>query len=88
MVAYGGIEQFYLKHVAKYNSLVNAFEPIPKPHASAAEPAPDVVVATRIKPLLEDEGFPSAIFARAMQPNAVDIHDLYNHPSGFPRLKV
>lgn len=47
-----------------------------------------MIVSARIRPLSENEAFPSAIFPRANQKNVVDIHDLYNHPKGTPTLKV
>jgi kinesin family protein 2/24 len=82
------MEQFYLKNVARYHSLVGALDPTPKPRLSAGKAGPNMVVGARIKPLLQDEGFPSAIFPRIGQANTVDIHDLYNHPRGIPILKV
>ena len=82
------MESFYLKNVAKYHSLVNALDPMPKPGASKREAGPNMVVSARIRPLSKDEGFPSAIFPRSIQENVVDIHDLYNHPRGVPILKV
>lgn len=47
-----------------------------------------MIVSARIRPLSENEGFPSASFPRANQKNVVDIHDLYNHPKGIPILKA
>jgi kinesin family protein 2/24 len=82
------MENFYLNNVAKYHSLVNAFDSTAKPRVSAGEAGPDMVVGARIRPLLEKEGFPSAIFPRSNQKNVLDIHDLYNHPRGVPILKV
>jgi kinesin family protein 2/24 len=82
------MEQFYLENVAKYHSLVNALDPTPKPRVSTGEAGPNMIVSARIRPLSEDEGLPSAVFPRSIQRNVVDIHDLYNHPSGIPILKV
>jgi kinesin family protein 2/24 len=82
------METFYLENVAKYQSLVNALDSTEKLRVSAGEAGPNMVVGARIRPLSESEGFPSAIFPRPKQKNVVDIHDLYNHPSGIPILKV
>ncbi|CAG8953747.1 hypothetical protein HYFRA_00006637 [Hymenoscyphus fraxineus] len=76
------MERFYLKNAAKYQSLVDAFDPNAKIRVSTGEAGPNMVVGARIRPLSKDEAFPSAIFPRAMQRNVVDIHDLYNHPRG------
>lgn len=52
-----------------------------------------ILVGARIRPLLEDDlaaGFPRAIYPRVGQsgePQAVDLHDLYNHPRQRPVLK-
>ncbi|KAH7406445.1 P-loop containing nucleoside triphosphate hydrolase protein [Phaeosphaeria sp. MPI-PUGE-AT-0046c] len=81
------MDRFYLENMAKYHSLVGALDPTPKPRASAGKAGPNMVVSARIRPLSEDEGFPSAIFPRQIQENVVDIHDLYNHPKGIPILK-
>ncbi|KAF2822657.1 P-loop containing nucleoside triphosphate hydrolase protein [Ophiobolus disseminans] len=81
------MDQFYLENVARYHKLVNALDATPKPRVSTGEAGPSMVVSTRIRPLAEDESFPSAIFPRSTQQNVVDVHELYNHPSGIPILK-
>jgi kinesin family protein 2/24 len=82
------MERFYLENLEKYHLLVNALDPTPKPRVSTGEAGPDMVVSARIRPLSKAEGFPCAIYPRATRENVVDIHDLYNHPSGIPILKV
>lgn len=82
------MDQFYLKNVAKYHSLINRLDPTPKPRVSTGEAGPNMIVSARIRPLSKDESFPSAVFPRSTQGNVVDIHDLYNHPRGIPILKV
>jgi kinesin family protein 2/24 len=82
------MENFYLKNIPKYDSLIDTLDPCPKPRISKGIPSPSMVVSARIRPLSEDEDFPSAIFARSSQKNVLDIHDLYNHPSGNPKLRV
>ncbi|TVY92818.1 Diatom spindle kinesin [Lachnellula willkommii] len=81
------MEDFYLKNIARYESLVKSLGPALKPRVSKAEAGPNMVVSVRIRPLSKDEGFPSAIFPRSTQGNVVDIHDLHNHPRGIPILK-
>lgn len=82
------MDRFYLENVEKYHSLLGKLGPIPKPRVSAGKAGPNMTVGARIRPLSEEEGFPSAVFQRTSQEDVVDIHDLYNHPSGIPILKV
>lgn len=82
------MDRFYLENVAKYHSLLGRLDPTPRPRVSTGKAGPNMVVGARIRPLPEDEDFPSAIFPRKIEKNVVDIHDLYNHPKGIPILKV
>lgn len=82
------MESFYLENVSRYHSLVQALDPCPKPRVSEGSPSSTMIVGARIRPLAEDEEFPSAVLPRSNQKSVVDIHDLYNHPSGIPRLRV
>jgi kinesin family protein 2/24 len=82
------MENFYLENAARYHKLVDALDPNSKLRVSTGEAGPNMVVGARIRPLSENEDFPSAIFPRADQKNVVDVHDLYNHPRGIPILKV
>ncbi|OAK94216.1 P-loop containing nucleoside triphosphate hydrolase protein [Phaeosphaeriaceae sp. SRC1lsM3a] len=81
------MDRFYLENVAKYHSLLGRLDPTPRPRVSTGKAGPNMVVGARIRPLPEDEDFPSAIFPRKIEKNVVDIHDLYNHPKGIPILK-
>ena len=88
------MDQFYLHNAALYQALVKRLSPA-QDALSARGPtetaSPDLIVTTRIRPLLDDEaaeGFPSAVFPRSVDTGVVDIHDLYNHPRGRPILKV
>ncbi|KAF1916479.1 P-loop containing nucleoside triphosphate hydrolase protein [Ampelomyces quisqualis] len=81
------MEQFYLKNVDKYHSLLAKLESTPKPRVSDGQHGPNMVVAARVRPVLQGDGFPTAVFPRSSQKNVADIHDLYNHPSGIPCLK-
>ncbi|KAF2711102.1 P-loop containing nucleoside triphosphate hydrolase protein [Pleomassaria siparia CBS 279.74] len=81
------MEHFYLENISKYQSLVDALDPCPKPRISQGMPDPNMVVSVRIRPRSEDEPLPSATFPRSSQENVVDIHDLYNHPRGTPILR-
>lgn len=82
------MDDFYLKNAARYHTLVNERHLTLKPRVSTGKASSNMSVSTRIRPLSEDEAFPSAIFPRSNQENVVDIHDLYNHPRGAPVLKV
>ena len=54
---------------------------------------PDMIATARVRPMLDDDlaaGFPCAIHPQTNQAGvtqAVDLHDLYNHPRGRPTLK-
>jgi kinesin family protein 2/24 len=82
------MERFYLDNVSKYHSLIDALDPFRKPRLSKGLPGHSMVVSARIRPLSKNEGFPSATFPRSREKNVLDIHDLYNHPSGIPVLRV
>jgi kinesin family protein 2/24 len=82
------MEYFYSKNVDKYHSLLKKLDSTPKPRLSDGQHGPNMVVGARVRPLLKGDGFPAAVFPRTSQRNVADIHDLYNHPSGIPILKV
>ena len=103
------MDAFYLRNRALYEKLVGQLDAsAPVPHFSRqtaltpATPAaeandrehPNITVAARIRPMLEDEvveGFPCAAYPRQKQPagsQMLDLHDLYNHPKGRPQLRV
>ncbi|CAG8978808.1 hypothetical protein HYALB_00012208 [Hymenoscyphus albidus] len=77
------MERFYLKNAAKYQSLVDAFDPNAKIRVSTGEAGPNMVNKTFVK----RRSIPVCHIPRALQRNVVDIHDLYNHPRGSPILK-
>ncbi|KAK0612173.1 P-loop containing nucleoside triphosphate hydrolase protein [Immersiella caudata] len=86
------MDQFYLKNVALYQNLVDAFHPPPSMTSAAFSKSapPEMVVSARIRPFLQEDiasGFPCAVYPRAVSSRVVDIHDLYNHPRGRPILK-
>ena len=103
------MDAFYWRNRALYERLVGQLDAsAPVPHFSrqtASTPAapfaetvirehPNMTVAARIRPMLDDElveGFPCAAYPRAKQPaesQMLDLHDLYNHPKGRPQLRV
>ena len=82
------MDQFYLNNVARYHKLIGALDPMPKPRIATGTANPNMIVSARMRPLSTDEKFPCAIYPRSIQRNVADIHNLYNHPSGFPILKV
>jgi len=78
------MESFLLENADRYRQLVAAFKP--KAGASNTKKvtdnltaSEDIIVSTRIRPMLEDEraqGFPEGIFQRGGGTNTVDVHEL------------
>lgn len=87
------MEQFLIDNTALFESLVDKFtaeDVVGKHGSSSASPNPDIVVCTRIRPLLEEElssGFRASIFPRTSEVGVVDLHELYNSVRG-PTLRV
>lgn len=86
------MEQFLLDNAERYKKLVGSFKPPPsKVLANDSEVGnPDMVVAARVRPLLDEEseqGFPPAVFPREGS-NTIDIHDLRRPVRGLPTLNV
>lgn len=90
------MDQFYLENVSKYETLLKGLKPPPAPEpATAVRRNSKMIVSARIRPMLEEDiasRFPCAIYSRPAQKtmynNVLDLHDLYNHPSGRPQLRV
>ncbi|GAB1317016.1 hypothetical protein MFIFM68171_07226 [Madurella fahalii] len=82
------MEQFFLENAERYKRLVAAFKPSApntKNNDSTAA-STEIVVSTRIRPMLEDEesqGFPVAVYIRS---NTVDVHELKRPVRGLPTL--
>ncbi|KAL3472539.1 P-loop containing nucleoside triphosphate hydrolase protein [Aspergillus californicus] len=84
------MDQFLLANVQRYQTLVARFKP---PHvkdpSTDLQTSPNLVVATRIRPILDKEtksGQVSAVFPRRHEKAAIDIHELRNSPRGPPSL--
>ncbi|KAK0611673.1 P-loop containing nucleoside triphosphate hydrolase protein [Immersiella caudata] len=74
------MEQFLIENADHYNKLVAAYKPqlSKKTGDDTGVGNPDIIVSTRIRPMLEDEtaqGFPSGVFPRKST-NVVDLHEL------------
>lgn len=88
------MEEFLVQNAKRYQSLVKAFKPGASTQTSTATNAstsPDIVVSTRIRPLLDEEacaGFSESVFPREAKPGVVDVHELRNTVRGLPTLKV
>lgn len=88
------MEQFLLENVQRYQGLVKRFVPPRTKNNAATEPqsaTSDLLVATRIRPMLEDElssGQVPAVFTRPMDEGTVDLHDLKRVVRGLPTLNV
>lgn len=88
------MEDFLVQNAKRYQALVKAFKPGASTQTSTATDAstsPDIVVSTRIRPLLDEEasaGFSESVFPRDAQPGVVDVHELRRPVRGLPTLKV
>ncbi|KAL4780069.1 P-loop containing nucleoside triphosphate hydrolase protein [Aspergillus varians] len=85
------MEQFLLANVKHYQTLVGRFKPprSKEPEKTDLQTSPNLVVATRIRPILEDEiqsGQVSAVFPRPTENEAVDIHEMRKVVRGPPTL--
>lgn len=86
------MEQFLLSNAARHQSLVKAFKA--KTHSSPDDDAitsPNIVVATRIRPMLDHElssGQVVAAFPRDGNGGVVDLHELKRTVRGPPTLNV
>ncbi|KAI0174918.1 kinesin motor domain-containing protein [Pestalotiopsis sp. NC0098] len=86
------MDQFYLENADLYQKLLKGLKPPPVAAAKTAAVASDakMIVSARIRPMLEEDlvsRFPCALFSRSVEDSMLDLHDLYNHPSGRPQLR-
>ena len=90
------MEEFLLAHSSRHESLVKRFKP-PRPTASGATDTINAtsgagtVIATRIRPMLDEEvssGQVVAAFPRIGDRGVVDLHELRRVPRGPPPLNV
>lgn len=87
------MDQFLVDNVSQYKSLVGAFKPTAKAGQEKGNTTanPDVVVSTRIRPILAEEsnsGLVSGVFPRSGEDGIVDIHELRKTIKGQPALNV
>ncbi|KAI7772882.1 hypothetical protein LA080_014628 [Diaporthe eres] len=86
------MEEFLVQNGKGYQALVKAFKPGARTQTSTttnASTSPDIVVSTRIRPLLDEEasaGFSESVFPREDQPGVVDVHELRRTVRGLPSL--
>ncbi|OLN86643.1 Diatom spindle kinesin-1 [Colletotrichum chlorophyti] len=91
------MDEYHIKHAAWYQASVQAFdaeaarEDLGPPQGPNAGPNPDMIVAARLRPILEDEvatGLIRGVFPRSSGNGAVDIHQIRKHikPLGPPTL--
>lgn len=88
------MEQYALENIPRYHTLVKKFEP-PKPirrgSSNEGNASPDMVVTTRLRPLLEEEvsvGWPMSLFPRAAEKGVLDVHELRRPARGPALLRV
>ncbi|KAM0276618.1 hypothetical protein ACHAQH_006575 [Verticillium albo-atrum] len=81
-------DEFILEHAQRYLRLVAAYKP-PKPKVNnETSPDADIVIATRLRPMQEDEassGMVPGLFPREGT-NHVDLHELRRPVRGLPGL--
>jgi kinesin family protein 2/24 len=86
------MDQFFLDNAQRYQELVNRFKPAPiKAKPSSDESNPDITIATRIRPMLDEEkegGQIPGVFPRNNLPGLVDLHELRKRVRGPPTMLV
>ena len=86
------MEEYALQNIARYHKLVGQFKPTPaRRAANEGVSSPDMVVATRLRPLLQEEtsvGWPMSLFPRGEEPGVLDVHELRRPPRGPAQLRV
>lgn len=86
------MEQFILDNAQRFEYLVERFKPAPaKSKPSDEEPNPDITIATRIRPMMQDEkeeGQLIGVFPRKNLPGTLDLHELRRPVRGPPPLVV
>ncbi|UZP42159.1 hypothetical protein NXS19_009975 [Fusarium pseudograminearum] len=84
------MEQYILDNARRFDDLVKRFRPAPiKVKPSDEESNPDITIATRIRPIMDDEkeeGQLIGVFPRQNLPGAVDLHELRRPVRGPPTL--
>lgn len=85
------MEEFLLQHADRHQQLIRQFKPKPRPIEGGPVTSPNITVATRIRPLLNEEtasGQVPAVFARFGESGVVDLHELRRVVRGPPPLNV
>ncbi|KAJ5123044.1 hypothetical protein N7448_009141 [Penicillium atrosanguineum] len=83
------MEEFLLQHADRHQHLIRQFKPKPRPNEGDPVTSPKITVATRIRPLLDEEtasGQVPAAFARVGESGVVDLHELRRVVRGPPPL--
>ncbi|KAL4794089.1 P-loop containing nucleoside triphosphate hydrolase protein [Aspergillus venezuelensis] len=84
------MDQYLLDNVQRYQTLVGRFKPlVANEPPRQPSPNPNLLVATRIRPLLESEtksGQVPGIFPRPGQDGVIDVHELRKAVHGLPTL--
>ncbi|KAF4990720.1 hypothetical protein FGRMN_8305 [Fusarium graminum] len=84
------MDQFFLDNAHRYQELVKRFKPAPiKTKSNGDEPNPDITIATRIRPMEDEEreqGQLSGVFPRKNLPGVIDLHELRKRVRGPPLL--
>lgn len=94
------MDEYHIKHTPWYQAAVSAFaakaarEDLARSEDPNTTQNPDMIVAARLRPILEDEaaatGLIRGVFTRTSNNGAVDVHQIRKHvkPLGPPTLMV
>lgn len=86
---------YAVQHAQRYKALVAAFKPIvPADKSDRTTENSDVIVASRLRPLLQDEilsRVPQGVYERQGPGGTLDVHELkrpIRGPPALPTIKV
>jgi len=85
------MNEFLLQNADRHQQLVRQFKPKPRPNEGNPVTSPNISVATRIRPMLDEErssGQVPAAFPRPGENGVVDLHELRKVVRGPPPLNV
>lgn len=88
------MDQFIIDNAEKFKSLVLSFKPkasVDRLKGGTLNINPDVLVATRLRPLIDEEvegGVPQAVFCRSGSEGVLDAHELRKSVKWGPAINV
>lgn len=87
------MEQLMIDNADRFRKLVSEYKPKPRnaKESTTTSATENIIVSTRIRPLLEDElsaGFPAGVLVRDGENGVVDVHELRQRVRGPPTITV